>query len=427
MTGTADPSGLTYDWNETQTHGGTRAVEIEDETLRDGLQGASVVEPTLPEKLELLEFTSSLGIRRANIGLPMSAQVDDIQGILREIDSQRLTIQPTVAVRALESDLRIVADLQDLYGVSILAGSFIGGSMLRRSVEGWSSSRVRKQLEAAFDFAQRAGVRVMFVTEDTTRTDPDDLEALYEIALERDVEQIAIADTAGTSTPAGAERVVRFVRNWLCRVGRPDVTLNWHGHNDRGLALAAALGAVRGGVDVVHATIAGVGERAGNTALDQLIVNLELSGLWNRDVGALGQYLRTAAGYLGVEIPPNYPVFGESAFRTVTGVHAAAISKALRAGNEAAADAVYSGVEASRYHESQRVAVGRLSGRSNVIQWLHEREIAPRPELVEEILAVARRSRRALRDSEIELLVDVFGSSAPQPNPADCQPWPKHW
>jgi len=123
-------------------------------------------------------------------------------------------------------------------------------------------------------------------------------------------------------------------------------------------------------VDRVHATALGVGERVGNAEMDLLIVNLRLLGAHEHDIRKLPEYCRLVADAVGMPIPVNYPVMGSDAFRTGTGVHAAAIIKAKKKGDDWLADRVYSSVPAEELGLEQRIDISPVSGLSNVKYWL---------------------------------------------------------
>src|SRR5439155_27083764 len=146
----------------------------------------------------------------------------------------------------------------------------------------------------------------------------------------------------------------------------------WHRHCDRGRAVAECLAALVAGAECVHGCALGLGERVGNTQMDQMLVNLKLMGIppWaERDVSKLKQYCQAVSRATGVPIPANYPVVGEDAFRTATGVHAAAVIKAYKKNDTELADAVYSGVPAKLFGLEQIIDVGPMSGKSNVLFW----------------------------------------------------------
>jgi len=394
-------SELIYDWNTVGAEASPR-VEVDDETLRDGLQSPSVREPSLEQKIELLEAMISLGIKRGDIGLPMSAQLEDIKGLLGHISSQRRPFAPGLAVRTVISDLQHVADLQQAYGIPVKAEAFLGCSRIRLAVEGWDLDKVLRLAESAVQFARAEGIPMIFVTEDTTRAHPDDLRAVYGLALDAGVEEVCIADTVGHSTPYGVRAVVRAIRELATERGREDVLINWHGHSDRGLAVINSLAAAEAGADVLHAAGLGIGERSGNTPMDQLLVNLKLMGRWDHDLTGLKDYVQLVSECVDVPVPRNYPVFGSDAFRTATGVHAAALLKARRDGDRALEDVVYSGVPAHLFGLEQEVELGRMSGKSNALYWLRKRGLPEDEELVDDLVKAAQRSSVVL--SEVELL-----------------------
>jgi 2-isopropylmalate synthase len=161
----------------------------------------------------------------------------------------------------------------------------------------------------------------MYVTEDTTRANPDTLRALYTAAIRAGARAVCVCDTVGHSTPDGVRAVVRFVRQIIEDEGG-GIRLDWHGHQDRGLGVINSIAAIEAGADQVHGSALGVGERVGNTPMDQLLVNLKLMNWIDNDLSKLGDYCRAAESSCGWTIPVNYPVFGRDAFRTATGVHA---------------------------------------------------------------------------------------------------------
>ena len=404
---------LLYDWNTVDSESFPK-VEVDDETLRDGLQSPSVQEPSLDDKIEILELMVKLGIKRGDIGLPMSSQLEDIRGLLRHIVEAKLPFSPGLAVRTVESDLKIIADLQQEFGIPIKAEAFLGCSRIRQMVEGWDLDFLLKSAGNAVRFAKSNGMPIMFVTEDTTRAHPHDLKAVYGAALDAGADEICIADTVGHSTPQGAAAVVRAVKQIILDHGRPEVLLNWHGHSDRGLAVINSLAAAKAGADVLHAAGLGIGERSGNTPMDQLLVNLKLLGVWPHKLSELGRYVKKVSRSVDIPVPINYPVFGEDAFRTATGVHAAAIVKAHRAGNHELADLIYSGVPATPFGLKQEIEVGRMSGKSNVLFWLEQRGIEPSDQLVQMILKAARNSESVLSEQQLRALVDSTSGVIPE-------------
>jgi 2-isopropylmalate synthase len=394
---------LIYDWNRDGrvAQADYRAVELDDETLRDGLQGPSVRNPPLEVKIRLLHLMDELGIDSADIGLP-GASVrarEEIVALAKE--TKRLRITPNVACRTHPADINGAIQVAVESGVAIETCTFIGSSSIRRVAESWSIDTMKKQVEDSVALAVRNGLPVMFVTEDTTRADPATLVALYETAIAAGATRICASDTVGHATPEGVRNLLSFIRTDVIRDRA--VKLDYHGHNDRGLGTINALAATAD-ADRVHGTALGIGERVGNASMDQLLINLRLWGLITTDLRPLVEYTALVAEHCGVPIPASYPALGEDAFRTGTGVHASAVVKALRKGDRALADRVYSGVPASVIGREQRIEVGPMSGESNVSFWLERRGIDPTRARVDRILAAAKASDRLLTEEELTAL-----------------------
>lgn len=402
---TMESQDLIYDWNclpgsfdYTKLH-----VELDDETLRDGLQNPSVKDPPLAQKRELLHLMVELGIQAADIGLPGAGPRarEAVLGIAREIVDNDLPIAANCAARTVKADIAPIAELSQATGLRLEVGAFIGCSPIRRYVEGWGSSMMRRATEEAVTFAVSEGLDVMYVTEDTTRARPETLRELYTTAIDCGARRICLADTVGHATPHGVRELVRFVRE-LVREAGEDVKIDWHGHRDRGLGLANCLAAIEEGVDRIHATALGIGERVGNAEMDLLLVNLKLLGAHEGDLTRLPAYCELAARMCGVAVPHNYPVVGADAFRTGTGVHAAAIIKAIRMGDRWLEDRVYSGVPASEFGLRQTIEISPVSGLSNVRYWLEENGYDPEDErLCAAVFDLAKRSDHTLTEAEI--------------------------
>ena len=393
---------LIYDWNRSADQKPV-TVLLDDETLRDGLQSPSVRCPSIEEKLKILHLIDRLGIDTADIGLPGAGAhvVRDVERLAREIANGRLRVQANCAARTVIADIRPIAEVSQRAGIPIECCTFIGSSPLRQYAEGWTLDQLLKLTEDAITFAVGEGLPVMYVTEDTTRADPDSLRALYSTAIRAGAKRVCISDTVGHATPAGAAAVVRFIRTVVDECGG-GVGIDWHGHRDRDFAVSNSLAALDAGATRLHGAAIGIGERVGNTPMDALLMNLVLMGYIERDLSALCEYCETVSAATGVPIPPNYPIVGRDAFRTATGVHAAAVIKAYRKKDAALIDAVYSGVPASLIGREQQIDVGPMSGKSNVVFWLERRGIPVTDELVERIFAKAKASSAVLTDQEIE-------------------------
>lgn len=401
---------LFYEWNHEGQPGTAllkREIQVNDETLRDGIQASGIKYPTFEEKIEIINLMVALGIDSACIGFPASgsAMMEDLEGIIHHIQANGLHLNIACAARTVEADIAPIVQLSQKFGISIDANIFVGSSPIRQYVEGWDKSYIVRLVKEALTFAGRHNLPICFITEDTTRSRPDDLREIYLTGIEYGAYRICLCDTVGYAEPEGVVRLVSYMKSILNeeKVDK-DILLDWHGHNDRGLALANALTALAAGVDRVHATGLGIGERAGNTSMEQLLVNLKLSGLKETDLLKLKAYCLAVSRGCGVQIPFNLPIMGAKVFTTASGVHAAAILKAKKKNNLFLADRVYSGVPAAELGFEQEIDIGPLSGKSN-FSYLLEKHNIHNEELLEEIYAKNRSSRTSLSISEIDQIL----------------------
>jgi isopropylmalate/homocitrate/citramalate synthase len=404
-----DEQQLIFDWNERpETAPDLKRVELDDETLRDGLQSPSVLDPPIHEKIKILHLMDRMGIHSADIGLPGAGPraVADVRALAREIADGGMRIEANCAARTMVRDVEPIARISQEAGLPIEAATFIGSSPIRQYAEDWTLERMLRTSEEAVTFAVREGLPVMFVTEDTTRARPETLKALYENAIRWGARRICLSDTVGHATPWGVRALVRFVKEEIVTPSGEAVKVDWHGHRDRGFGLANAFAAIEAGVDRVHGTALGIGERVGNVEMDLLLVNLSLLGLHDGDLTPLGEYCQRVSDATGVAIEPGYPVFGRDAFRTGTGVHAAAIIKAEAKGDAWLADRVYSSVPASLVGRQQDIEVGPMAGLSNVKYWLRSRGFdASDEELCNRIFDYAKTQNHTLTEEEIRGLI----------------------
>jgi isopropylmalate/homocitrate/citramalate synthase len=401
-------SELIHDWNLTHSPSLRPAgsVLLNDETLRDGLQSPSVRDPSIAEKLAILHLMEALGIDSLDLGLPGAGPraIESVEALAREIVEHRLKIKANCAARTHENDIRPIAEIVQRTGLNIEAAMFIGSSPIRRYTENWTDDFLLQTTEKAVKYGVSLGLDVMYVTEDTTRCDPATVKRLYSTAISCGARAIVICDTAGHATPMGTFALVKFVMEEVVKPCGEKIRVDWHGHSDRGLAIANSMAALIAGADCVHATALGIGERVGNTQMDQMLVNLKLMGIppWdNQDLTRLKDYCQTVSRATGVPIPANYPVVGEDAFRTATGVHAAAVIKAYKKNDIELANTVYSGVPSHVFGLEQVIDVGPMSGKSNILYWLEHRSIPASDELVERIYKRAKASDHTLSETEI--------------------------
>src|SRR5438874_2987576 len=399
---------LIYDWNtvDPTLHKPDRHISFDDETLRDGLQSPSVCEPSVEKKIELLHLMDALGIDTADIGLPGAGgtHAAGVELMAREIADKKMKIRPNCAARTHRNDIIPIAEISQRAGIPIEACTFIGSSPIRFYAEEWTLDKLLKLTEEAVTLAVSEGLPVMFVTEDTTRANPETLRALYTTAIRCGARAVCVCDTVGHATPDGAREVVKFVRSIIDEQGE-HIRLDWHGHQDRGLGVINSIAAIQAGADQVHGSALGMGERVGNTPMDQLLVNLKLLGWIDNDLSRLGEYCQTAARACNWTVPANYPVFGRDAFRTATGVHAAAVIKSYRKGDTELADLIYSGVPAGQFGLKQVIEIGPMSGKSNVIFWLENRGVKASEDRVNRIYERAKSATAVLSEEEIVSLI----------------------
>ncbi len=399
---------LIYDWNKNHPPGLKPAgpVLINDETLRDGLQSPSVRDPSIAEKIEILHLMEALGIHSLALGLPGAGPraVEAVTALAREMVAQKMKIRANCAARTHENDIRPIAEIVQQTGLPIEAATFIGSSPIRRFTEGWTDDFLLHTTEKAVRYAVSLGLDVMYVTEDTSRCDPETIKRLYATAINCGARAICICDTAGHATPMGALALVRFVIAEVVKPSGEKIRVDWHGHSDRGLAIANSMAAIIAGADCVHACALGLGERVGNTQVDQMLVNLKLMGIapWDeQNLTKLKQYCQAVSRATGVPIPANYPVVGDDAFRTATGVHASAIIKAYHKDDVILANTVYSGVPSHVFGLEQIIDIGPMSGKSNVLWWLERHGIPVTERVVDRIYQRAKQSDHTLSEAEI--------------------------
>jgi len=397
-----------YDWNAATPPliPSDTKILLNDETLRDGLQNPSVFDPGIDEKIQILHLMESLGLDSANIGLPGAGPraYEHTEALAREIATNRMRIKPNCAARTHENDIRPIVEISQKTGIAIEAATFLGSSPIRRLVEDWTVDHLVRTTEAAVKFAVEHGLPSMYVTEDTIRTDPGTVKRLYTTAVRNGARALVLCDTVGHATPQGAYNLVEFVMREVVKPSGEKIRVDWHGHNDRGLAVANSLWAVAAGANSVHGAANALGERVGNTPMELMLVNLTLMGLIDRDLSRLREYCDTVAAATHTTIPPNYPVVGKDAFRTATGVHAAALIKAFKKGDIALANSVYSGVPSHLFGLDQVIEIGPMSGKSNVLFWLERHKIPADEAVVARILDAAKHSARVLTEDELKSL-----------------------
>ncbi len=409
------PADLIFDWNSRNRRNKlsplkTRKLSFFDETLRDGIQSPSVRDPSLEEKQEILRLTASLGIDAVDLGLPAAGAraVADVTALIDYAEREKLGIDYACAARTHERDINAIADIAQATGQEITVYAFLGSSPIRLFTENWSIDTLLDRTRSAAELCRKRGLPMCFVTEDTTRSTPQVLNKLFSCAVEHGVTRLCLCDTVGHATPDGVRDLVGFTRMLLEALDMAHVGIDWHGHNDRGLGVTNNIVALEAGADRIHGTALGIGERVGNASLDQTLMNLKLLGEIDHDLRNLVPWCEAVSRACEVPIHVQYPLVGEDAFRTATGVHAAAVIKAIKTGDEDLADRIYSGVPASWFGKRQRIEIGFMSGESNVRYWLDSRDIESDDGLVKFIFDSAKASDHIFEDSEVMALIEAY-------------------
>jgi 2-isopropylmalate synthase len=401
---------LIFDWNEVNRKGRLlpSGFSLFDETLRDGLQNPSVEDPSIEEKLAILHLMEDLGIHEADIGLPGSSRraFEDVLRMCKEVVDCKMKIKIACAGRTVVGDITPMIEVSQKAGLPIEVYAFIGSSPIRQYAEEWDVALIAKRSTEAIDVAVKAGLPVAYVTEDTTRSRPDVLTTLFRAAIDHGATRVCLSDTVGHATPDGVRNLIQFTKSVIAGTGAKDIGIDWHGHNDRGFALENAIWALEFGADRVHGCALGIGERVGNAQMELLLLNLKLLGQLDQDLTKLLEYCQTVARAVKWNVPINYPLIGRDAFRTATGVHAAAIIKAMGKGDEWLADRIYSGVPAGMFGRHQEICIGFMSGASNVNFWLKQRGIAPTEAMIAEILKQAKTTTHIMKDEDVMAIVD---------------------
>lgn len=414
------PEELIYDWNARNRRGPLSPLKRHkltffDETLRDGIQSPSVRDPSIEEKKEILRLTASLGIDAVDLGLPGAGPraVEDVTALIQYAEQEKLGIEYACAARTHEKDINAVADIAQKTGKEITVYAFLGSSPIRLYTENWDVDILLKRTAESADLCAKHGLPMCFVTEDTTRSTPTVLDQLFRCAVDHGVARLCLCDTVGHVTPDGVRDLVSFTRLLLETIGAQHVGIDWHGHNDRGLGVTNNIIAIEAGADRIHGTALGIGERVGNASLDQTLMNLKLLGeLRERDLTNLVEWCKTVSNSCNVPIHFQYPLVGDDAFRTATGVHAAAVIKAIKKGDSDLADRVYSGVPAGWFGKQQSIEIGFMSGESNVVFWLQQHGHEPEPGLVKHVFNLAKSTDHLLSDDEINAAIADYRGQA---------------
>lgn len=386
-----------YSWGEYDFS--KKVVQVLDTSLRDGLQDAQIRHPSLEEKERLVDILVQVGVEAIDIAIPIArgSHLREAIQLARRIPSN---VTVACLARTDASDIQAAVDLAQGAGRPIETIVFCGASPLRRWVEDWDVTEITEWMAKSVNFASKQGLIPTVATEHTTQTEPEVIKQIYLAGLDNGGQKVCIADTSGAASPISTEKIIRFFRDEVLKSFN-DVDIDWHGHNDRGLSVINSLVALSAGAQRVHGTAIGIGERAGNTPLEQMLINLKMARDPKRqDLGAISELATFAAEIFNVPVPPNYPGLGEKVYRTASGIHAAAELKAGQLGLKGTTP--YSAVSPEWVNRETDVVVGPLSGSHNVRFVAERLGIPATNEFIARALDVAKSANRILTDQDIK-------------------------
>ncbi|OGH14844.1 MAG: hypothetical protein A2860_00590 [Candidatus Levybacteria bacterium RIFCSPHIGHO2_01_FULL_37_33] len=400
-----------YDWNKE----GSEKLEnskfrILDTTLRDGVQTPGIKQPSLKDKLRIIDYDAQMGIEAIDVCLPSDPKTPFFQeGIqcARYINQKYPQIEIVVLARTIQSDVNATLTFGEEAGVKPSVILFRGSSDLRLLAEDWNEEEIIEQMRKFAAQLTERGHKVICATEDTTRSRPDFLKRVFTAGIEGGASELCIADTVGYADPTGIENQI----NWLKRefAGNTHLKMQFHGHDDTGNAVANSIKAIEAGVETIHVTWSGVGERTGNTSLEGILSNLERRNIHKYDLSCVVEGARFVANSLGVPIPRNHHLVGEKVYSVESGIHVAGINKALRAGLEGLSGIVYSAVDPRRVGRDHEVSIGPLGGDHSVAWVLREMGIDFTRERSLALLTFARTKNSALTEQEIIDIIKKLG------------------
>ncbi len=391
-----------YDWNKMNGCKIKRHVQLEDDTLRDGLQGAFLTKPSLEQRLRFIKLAIETGLQQAMLGFPAASDVEfsDARRILTYLDDLQLPLDVFFLARAKKTDVNPIIQLHQASRRDVCADFFIGMSQLRCHVEQWDFSVKLRECADVADHLNEYNTPFSLSLEDVSRATPESIEQVVMLCLQKKARRITLCDTVGAMTPAGTTRLVEFVKTICDKNQEADVLLGWHGHNDNGLALANSISAIESGVDFISGAFMGIGERSGNVALEQVILYLSQHHQQHFCMQSMMRYCRQLSKVINYPIPDNAPIIGGQVFATATGTHASAIIKAAKLGVDFE-DLIFSSVPASAIGRKQNIYLNHNSGAANVGYVLDKLGIAKTPNNVQRVLQDAKSKTRFLTAEDI--------------------------
>lgn len=382
-------------------------VEIDDETWRDGIQGTHVVHhPNTNQKALYIERAVTLGfIDHLDIGFPASGPMhrDEIVTLIDFSQKKKLPVTFSTAGRgAAIDDIKSIIEIAQRTGENVEADLFIDVSYLRADVEGWSRDERLRQTMRNIVLAKKEGLSVMFVPERASVTSPKELLEACVMAADEGVDRIAFADTTGALTPHGTSQLLRTMFENLGK-RYPKIRFDFHEHDDLNMGIANCVVAAMEGIDRLHATARGIGERAGNVSLEKLLVVLNLQGFRDVDTSHIQAFARMAADILSVPIVSHEPIVGEKSPETASGVHASTYEKVRKGEN---LPPIYFAYDPRDVGLTAKVRIGPVSGLANVYAYCAELGIRDvTEEKAREVLDLAKKNWSLLSADEVRNVI----------------------
>ncbi|MDD6285575.1 2-isopropylmalate synthase [Methanosphaera sp. Vir-13MRS] len=330
-------------------------VMIYDTTLRDGEQTPGVT-ITTDEKITIAEKLDKLGVDVIELGFPAASKGE--QETFREASKLGLSAQLSGLARALTKDIDKAIDSDADY-----IHTFIGTSPLHRDYKlKMSKQEILDKAVTAVEYIKDHGIVAEFSCEDATRTELDYLLEVYEAVQEAGVDKINVPDTVGVSIPVKMNELISNLREKI------NVPISVHCHNDFGLAVANTLASVEAGAQQAQCTINGLGERAGNASLEEIVMGLHKFYKINTNINTklLVNTSETVSRITGVKMPPNKAIVGENAFAHEAGIHV----QGVLANSE-----TYEPMKPEEVGHKRRIVLGKLTGANAVKSKLDEYNI----------------------------------------------------
>lgn len=386
-------------------------IQIDDETWRDGMQGTQAAHhPNTDQKSTYIKSAADFGyVDHLDIGFPASGPTHrkEMVDLVNFSTTRKLPLTFSAAGRgAAIDDGKSILEVAQKTGNPLRADLFLDASSMRASVEGWDRDEKLRQTMKNIAFLKKEGLPVMFVPERASVTSPQELFEVCTMAAEEGVDRIAIADTTGVLDPIGTQKLLREVFE---NIGKryPKIKFDFHEHNDLGMATGNCIVAAMEGVDGLHATARGVGERAGNTKLEELLVVLDIKGLRKIDGSHIQEFAQMAADILGLPIAPHEPIVGQRSTETASGVHASTYEKVRKGEN---LPDIYFPFHPEDYGLRPLVKVGPLSGLANVYALCERLGIKDvTEERARELLDIAKNEWRLLSEQDIRSIIGRNG------------------